>query len=92
MDMLRLMRNRRGLNRPLHETKQHRLYHRSKGTTMIKTAHQGYITIKRYDLYETKAIPTGKVREVDGEKEAEFLLLDSKRTERKVWLKRAEIY
>ena len=30
---------------------------------MIKTAHQGYITIKRYDLYQEKAIPSGKVRE-----------------------------
>ena len=59
---------------------------------MIKTASQGYITIKRYDLYQEKAIPTGNVREVDGEKEAEFFLISGNNPERKIWIKRNEIY
>ena len=58
----------------------------------IQTSTTGYVTIKRWDLYQEKAVPTGKVREMDGEREAEFFLISGKNIERKVWLKRTEIY
>lgn len=58
----------------------------------IKISSNGYINIRRWDLYQEKAVPTGQVREVDGEKEAEFFLISGKSDERKVWLKRTEIY
>lgn len=58
----------------------------------IKVSSTGYVTIKRWDLYKEKAIFTGKVREVDGEREAEFFLISSQSPERKIWLKRTEIY
>lgn len=57
----------------------------------IKISSTGYVTIKRWDLYQETAVPTGKIREVDGEKEAEFVLVSSKNLNRKVWLKRTEI-
>ncbi len=57
----------------------------------IKTSTTGYITIKRYDLYQEKAIPTGSVRETNGIKEAEFFLISGNNPQRKVWLKRQEI-
>jgi hypothetical protein len=57
----------------------------------IKTSNTGYIIIKRYDLYQEKAIPSGKVREVNGIKEAEFFLISGKNTERRVWLTREQI-
>jgi len=58
---------------------------------VIKTSRIGYITIKRYDLYETKAVPTGKVREVDGKRQAEFFLITGNNPERKVWLYQTDL-
>ena len=58
---------------------------------MIKTASTGYITIKRFDLYSTKAVPTGKVRENNGVTEASFFLISGSNPEREVWLQRQEI-
>jgi hypothetical protein len=57
----------------------------------MKTAHEKYITITRYDLYNQKAIPTGKVREVDGKKQAEFFHISSSNPERKVWLHQEDL-
>lgn len=58
----------------------------------IKISSIGYVTIKRLDLFKEKAVFIGNVREVDGEKKAEFFLISGKSDERKVWLKRTEIY
>lgn len=58
----------------------------------IKKSEIGYVRIKRYDLYNTACVPTGNVREVDGEKEAEFFLISGNNPERKIWIKRNEIY
>lgn len=58
----------------------------------IQTSTTGYVNIKRWDLYQEKAVPTGAKREVDGEVEAEFFLISGKNPERKVWLRRTEIY
>lgn len=55
---------------------------------MIKTATEGYITIKLFTHYGDIAIPTGKI---DGDK-AEFLLVYSRHPERHVWLRREDIY
>ena len=57
----------------------------------IKTSDIGYIIISRYDLHGTKAIATGKVREMDGERQAEFFLISGDNPERKVWLTRKDI-
>lgn len=58
----------------------------------IQTSTTGYVTIKRWDLFKEKAVPTGKVREVEGTREAEFFLISSPSVERKIWLRREEIY
>lgn len=58
---------------------------------MIKTSTTGYITIKRYDFYGAKAIPTKKVRTVDGKTQAEFMVISGTNPERFVWLSREEI-
>lgn len=57
----------------------------------IKTSPNGYVKIKRYDLYGTPCVPTGKVRERDNKTEAEFILLYSPNTERRVWLSQEDI-
>lgn len=57
----------------------------------IKTSEEGFIIIKRYDLYQQKAIPTGAVREDNGITQAEFFLISGNNLERKVWLSREEI-
>jgi hypothetical protein len=57
----------------------------------IKTSEKGYIIIKRYDLYQEKAIPTGALREDNGVTQAEFFLITGDNPERKVWLSRQEI-
>ena len=59
---------------------------------MIKTSTIKYIHIKRHDYYQQPAIPTGQVREVDGERHAEFLAFMCGGDRRIVWLKRDEIY
>ena len=53
----------------------------------MRIANEGYITIRRFDLYGEKAIPTGRV-EAD---KAEFLLISGQNPERKIWLRREEI-
>lgn len=58
---------------------------------MIKTSATKYVKAKRYDIYGTPCIPTGNVREVDGEKQAEFISFMSRNPERYVWLSRSEI-
>jgi len=58
---------------------------------MIPTANEKYITIKRYDLYGAKAIPTGALRENNGITEGEFFLISGNNPERKVWLQRNDI-
>jgi hypothetical protein len=57
----------------------------------ITTSSTGYVIIKRYDLYQQKAVPTGQTRETNGVTEAEFFLISGDNPERKVWLKRDEI-
>lgn len=57
----------------------------------LKVSDKGYIIIKRYDLYQQKAIPTGAVREDNGITQAEFFLISGNNPERKVWLSREEI-
>lgn len=58
---------------------------------MIKTSSTKYVKIKRFDLYGTPCIPTGQVREVAGQKQAEFLCIYTTNPERKVWLFKDEI-
>lgn len=43
------------------------------------------------DYYGTPAIPTGNVREVDGEKQAEFISFMQAGDRRNVWLSRSQI-
>lgn len=57
----------------------------------IKTSEKGYIIIKRYDLYQEKAIPTGALREDNSVTQAQFFLISGNNPERKVWLSREEI-
>jgi hypothetical protein len=59
---------------------------------MIKTSQTGYVTIKRYNLYGEKAVPTGQVRENNGVTEAEFFLITSANPDRKVWLSKPDLY
>lgn len=55
---------------------------------MIQTSTQGYITIKRWDLYGLKAVPTGKL---DNDR-AEFIIIEPNPQQAcLVWLTRDDI-
>lgn len=55
---------------------------------MIQTSTHGYVTIKRFDLYGLKAIPTGKI---DNDR-AEFIIIDKNPQQAGlVWLSKNEI-
>lgn len=54
---------------------------------MIKVSSIGYVTILRYDYYQYKAIPTGKI---EGDK-AQFFCISGSNPERYVWLQKNEI-
>lgn len=51
----------------------------------------GYVTIKRFDHYGEKAVPTNNTREVGGVTEVEFIIMYCKHRTHKVWLRREDI-
>jgi hypothetical protein len=59
---------------------------------MIKTSSIRYVTFNRNDLHNEKAIPTGQVREVDGQREAEFFRISGAGAERRIWLQKSDLY
>ena len=64
---------------------------------MIKASKNGYVKTKvphrLLGTIEVLVVPTGKTRtETDGKVAAEFILISGKSLERKIWLKRNEIY
>lgn len=58
----------------------------------IKTATEGYVHIKLFQLFGEKCIPTGKKRTTGNETEAEFILISPGCNQEKIWLKREDIY
>lgn len=58
----------------------------------MKSAREGYVTIKTWPHFGEKAVPHGGTRTNEqGEIERQFIMLDCKHGEHLVWLKRTDI-
>lgn len=58
----------------------------------MKTATEGYVTIKTFPHFGEKAVPyKGRRLNEDGELERQFVLIDCAHGEHTVWLKRSDI-